>query len=343
MGGRFRALPRLRVSGGKMKLQRRRFLQLAGAAALASSTRAAFAQSYPIRVVRLLVGVPPGGGADLATRIVSEGLSNQWKQQTIVENKPGAGARLAMDAATKAPPDGYTLLVAPGSPEVNRFLFSTLTFDPVADLSPISLIGTYPNIIAVADNSQFNKLEDFIAYAKANPGKVSWASPGVGTVPHLSGELFKHMTGLEMTHVPYRGMTDGLMTDLMTGRVDLMFNTTGSLLQPVKSGQLRGLAVTTATRFPGAPELRTVVECGVSGYDVSSWYALYAPAKTPADVIKKINADMIAILADPAVKQKFEPLGVLAQGSTPEQLAAKNAGDVKLWGPIIEEAHIRVE
>ena len=326
-----------------MKLQRRRFLQLTGAAALASSTRAAFAQDYPNRVVRLLVGFPPGGGADLATRIVSEGLSNQWKQQTIVENKPGAGARMAMDAATKAPPDGYTLLVAPGSPEVNRFLFSTLTFDPVADLSPVSLIGTYPNIIAVANNSQFNKLEDFIAYAKANPGKVSWASPGVGTVPHLSGELFKHMTGLEMTHVPYRGMTDGLMTDLMTGRVDLMFNTTGSLLQPVKSKQLRGLAVTTATRFPGAPELPTVIESGVPGYDVSSWYGLYAPARTPADVIKKINADMVAMLADPAIKQKFEPLGVLAQGSTPETLIAKNAADAKLWGPTIEEAHIRVE
>jgi tripartite-type tricarboxylate transporter receptor subunit TctC len=326
-----------------MKLQRRRFLQLTGAAALAGSSRLAFAQSYPNRVVRLLVGFPPGGGADLATRIVSEGLSNQWKQQTIVENKPGAGARLAMDAATKAAPDGYTLLVAPGSPEVNRFLFSTLTFDPVADLAPVSVIGTYPNIIAVANNSQFNKLEDFIAYAKANPGKVSWASPGVGTVPHLSGELFKHMTGLEMTHVPYRGMTDGLMTDLMTGRVDLMFNTTGSLLQPVKSKQLRGLAVTTASRFPGAPELLTVAESGVPGYDVSSWYGLYAPAKTPADIIKKINADMIAILADPAVKQKFEPLGVLAQGSTPEALIARNAADAKLWGPIIEEAHIKVE
>src|ERR1700733_14106643 len=343
MRGRFRVLPGLRASGGTMKLQRRRFLQLTGAAALASFTRAAFAQSYPNRVVRLLVGFPPGGGADLATRIVSEGLSNQWKQQTIVENKPGAGARLAMDAATKATPDGYTLLVAPGSPEVNRFLFSTLTFDPVADLAPVSLIGTYPNIIAVANNSQFNKLEDFIAYAKANPGKVSWASPGVGTVPHLSGELFKHMTGIEMTHVPYRGMTDGLMTDLMTGRVDLMFNTTGSLLQPVKSKQLRGLAVTTAARFPGAPELPTVAESGVPGYDVSSWYGLYAPAKTPADVIKKINADMIVMLGQPAIKEKYAPLGVLAQGSTPQELAAKNAGDVALWEPIIKEANIKVE
>jgi len=326
-----------------MEFPRRRFLQLTGAAALSPLALPARADTYPSRVVRVLVGFPPGGGADLATRIVVAGLSDRWNQQVIVENKPGAGARLAMDAATKAAPYGYTLLVAAGSPEVNRFLFSTLTFDPVADLAPVSLIGTYPNIIAVANNSQFATLENFIAYAKSNPGKVSWASPGVGTVPHLAGELFKHTAGIEMTHVPYRGMTDGLMTDLMTGRIDLMFNTTGSLLQPVKSKQLRGLAVTTAKRFPGEPELPTVAESGVPGYDVSSWYGLYAPAKTPPEIIQKINADMVAILADPASKAKFEPLGVLPQSSTPEELVARNAADAKLWAPIIKEANIKVE
>jgi tripartite-type tricarboxylate transporter receptor subunit TctC len=326
-----------------MEFPRRRFLQLAGAAALAPLALPARADIYPSRVVRVLVGFPPGGGADLATRIVVAGLSDRWNQQVIVENKPGAGARLAMDAVTKAAPDGYTLLVAPGSPEVNRFLFSTLTFDPVADLAPVSLIGTYPNIVAVANNSQFTTLENFIAYAKSNPGKVSWASPGVGTVPHLAGELFKHMAGIEMTHVPYRGMTDGLMTDLMTGRIDLMFNTTGSLLQPVKSKQLRGLAVTTAKRFPGEPELPTVAESGVPGYDVSSWYGLYTPAKTPPEIIQKINADMAAMLADPANKAKFEPLGALPQSSTPEELVIRNAADVALWAPIIKEANIKVE
>jgi tripartite-type tricarboxylate transporter receptor subunit TctC len=326
-----------------MEFPRRRFLQLTGAAALAPWPLPARADTYPSRVVRVLVGFPPGGGADLATRIVVAGLSDRWNQQVIVENKPGAGARLAMDAVTKAAPDGYTLLVAPGSPEVNRFLFSTLTFDPVADLAPVSLIGTYPNIIAVANNSQFTTLENFIAYAKSNPGKVSWASPGVGTVPHLAGELFKHMAGIEMTHVPYRGMTDGLMTDLMTGRIDLMFNTTGSLLQPVKSKQLRGLAVTTAERFPGEPELSTVAESGVPGYDVSSWYGLYAPAKTPPEVIQRINADMVAMLADPANKAKFEPLGVLPQSSTTNELVARNAADAALWAPIIKEANIKVE
>jgi tripartite-type tricarboxylate transporter receptor subunit TctC len=207
----------------------------------------------------------------------------------------------------------------------------------------VSLIGTYPDIIAVGNNSNFKTLQDFIAYAKANPGKVSWASPGVGTVPHLAGELFKHMTKLEMTHVPYRGMTDGLMSDLMTGRLDLMFNTTGSLLQPVRSKQLRGLAVTTAQRFPDEPELPTVAEQGVPGYDVSSWYGLYVPAKTPPEIITKINADMNTMLGQPAIKEKFAPLGVLAQGSTPAELAAKNAGDAVLWEPIIKEANIKVE
>jgi tripartite-type tricarboxylate transporter receptor subunit TctC len=222
-------------------------------------------------------------------------------------------------------------------------LFSTLTFDPAADFSAVSLIGTYPDIIVVPNSSPFQTLQQFIAYAKANPGKLSWASPGVGTVPHLAGELFKHMTGIEMTHVPYRGVTEGLMSDFIAGRLDLMFNTTGSLLQPVRSKQVRGLAVTTAQRFADESELPTVAECGVPGYDVSSWYGLYAPARTPPDIVNKINADMVAMLSEPAIKRKFAPLGVLAQSSTPAELSAKNAADAALWGPIIKDAHIKVE
>jgi tripartite-type tricarboxylate transporter receptor subunit TctC len=218
-----------------------------------------------------------------------------------------------------------------------------LTFDPAVDFAPVSLVGTYPDIIVVPNSSPFQNLQDFIAHAKANPGKMSWASPGVGTVPHLAGELFKHMAGIEMTHVPYRGVTQGLMSDFIAGRLDLMFNTTGSLLQPVRSKQVRGLAVTTAQRFPSEPELPTVVEQGVAGYDVSSWYGIYLPAKTPPDIIKKMNADMVAMLSEPAIQQKYEPLGVLAQGSTPAELAAKNEADAALWGPIIKEANIKVE
>ena len=326
-----------------MEFPRRRFLQLTGAAAFAPLARAARADTYPSRVVKLVVGFPPGGGADLASRIVANRLSEIWSQQVIVENRPGAGARLALDAVAHAAPDGYTMLLAPGSPLVQPLLFSTLTFDPTVDFAPVSLVGTYPDIIVVPNSSPFQSLQEFIVHAKANPGKMSWASPGVGTVPHLAGELFKHMAGIEMTHVPYRGVTQGLMSDFIAGRLDLMFNTTGSLLQPVRSKQVRGLAVTTAQRFPSEPELPTVVEQGVAGYDVSSWYGIYLPAKTPPDIIKKMNADVVAMLSEPAIKQKFEPLGVLAQGSTPAELAAKNQADAALWGPIIKEANIKVE
>jgi tripartite-type tricarboxylate transporter receptor subunit TctC len=277
-----------------MKFPRRRFLQLTGAAALGSLSRPAWAETYPSRVVKLIVGFPPGGGADLASRIVASALSDIWKQQVIVENRPGAGARIALDAVAHAAPDGYTVLLAPGSPPVQGLLFATLTFDPAADFAPVSLVGTYPEMIVVPNSSPSHTLAEFIAYAKANPGKVSWASPGIGTVPHLAGELFKHMTGIEMTHVPYRGVTAGLMSDFIAGRLDLMFNTTGSLLQAVRSKQVRGLAVTTAKRFADEPELPTVAEQGVPGYDVSSWYGLYVPAKTPPEIISKINADMVA-------------------------------------------------
>lgn len=326
-----------------MTFVRRRFLQLSGAAGLSLLARQASADTYPSHVVKVLVGFPPGGGADLATRIVVQGLAESWKQQVIVENRPGAGARIALDATAHAAPDGYTLLLAPGSPQVQGLLFSHLTFDPAKDLAPVSLVGTYPNIIVVPNSSPFQTLQQFIAHAKANPGKISWASPGIGTVPHLAGELLKHMAGIEMTHVPYRGVTQGLMSDFIAGRLDLMINTTGSLLQPVRSKQVRGLAVTSAQRFADEPELPTVAESGVPGYDVTSWYGIYAPAKTPPDLIKKINADMVAMLAKPAVKQQFKPLGVEAGGSTPAGLAAKNQGDAALWGPIIKEANIKVE
>jgi tripartite-type tricarboxylate transporter receptor subunit TctC len=172
---------------------------------------------------------------------------------------------------------------------------------------------------------------------------MRWGSPGIGTVPHLAGELFKHRAGIEITHVPYRGVNQGLMSDFLAGRLDLMFNTTGSLLEPVRSKQVRGLAVTSAKRFPDEPELPTAAESGVPGYDVSSWYAIYVPAKTPPDIVAKINADMGAVLKAPATKEKFKLLGVLPQGSTPAELTAMNVTDAALWGPIIKEANIKVE
>jgi len=326
-----------------MGFSRRRILQLAAGGALAPLARQAHADTYPSRVVRLFVGFPPGGGADLATRIVGNGLSERWRQQVVIENRPGAGARLALDTVAHAQPDGYSMLLAPGSPLVQPLLFSTLTFDPAADLAPVSLVGTYPNIIVVPNSSPFQKLEDLIAHAKANPGKMSWGSPGIGSVPHLAGELFKHRAGIEITHVPYRGANQGLMSDFLAGRLDLMLNTTGSLLEPVRSKQVRALAVTSAQRFPDEPELPTAAESGVPGYDVSSWYAIYVPAKTPPDVIAKINADMAAILNEPAIKDKFKLLGVVPRASSPQELIAMNVADAALWAPIIKEANIKVE
>jgi tripartite-type tricarboxylate transporter receptor subunit TctC len=182
-----------------------------------------------------------------------------------------------------------------------------------------------------------------IAHAKANAGTMSWGSPGNGTVPHLAGELFKHRAGIEITHVPYRGVNQGLMSDFLAGRLDLMFNTTGSLLEPVRSKQVRGLAVTSAKRFPDEPELPTVAKSGVTGFDVSSWYGIYAPAKTPPDIIAKVNADMAAMLKGPATKDKFKLLGVLPQASTPQELTVMNVADAALWAPIIYQGRMKHE
>jgi tripartite-type tricarboxylate transporter receptor subunit TctC len=326
-----------------MDLTRRRLLQCAGAAAFTPGAGSAKADAWPNRIVKLEIGFPPGGGMDAAGRIVANQLSGQWGQQVIIENRGGAGGRIAVDATAHAPPDGYTMLAAPGSPAVASLLFDSLTYDPVADLAPVSLLGTYPQVIAVPNSSPIKTLADFIAYAKANAGKVSWASPGVGTYPFLTGELFKRAAGIEMTHVPYRGVAAGGMTDLVSGRVDAMFNTTGSLLPPVRANIVRGLAVTSPQRFPTAPELPTVAEAGVPGFDVTSWYGLYVPAGTPAEIVRKINTDTIAMLREAEVKQKFEDLGIIAEGSTPEQLAARNAADFARWTPIIKAAGIRGE
>jgi tripartite-type tricarboxylate transporter receptor subunit TctC len=192
----------------------------------------------------------------------------------------------------------------------------------------------------VPNSSPFTTLQDFIAFAKANPAKVTWASPGVGSVPHLAGELFKKMAGIDITHVPYRGVAAGAMTDLLAGRLDAMFNTTGSLLQPVKSKQVRALAVTSAKRFPLAPEIPTAAELGVTGYETVSWYAVYVPAHTSADIVKKVNATCLALIGDATIKAKFEPLGIAPTTSSSEELAKMNAAEAARWAPIIKEAHI---
>jgi tripartite-type tricarboxylate transporter receptor subunit TctC len=327
-----------------MKLPRRAFLRIAGAsAALPLLPRIAKSQDWPTRVVRLLVGFPPGGGADSATRILANRLSEMWGQQVVVEIRPGAGGNIALDATAHAAADGYTMVVAVTAPAIYGFLFRSLSYDPVADFAPVTLVGMYPNILAVPNDSRFKSFSDYLAEAKANPGKVNFASPGVGTSAHLSGELLKRMAGINITHVPYRGVAAGAMSDLMTGRIDAMFNTTGSLLQAVRSGQVRALAVTSGERFPLAAELPTIAESGVPGYDVTSFYAVYARAGTPAPILEKMHADITAMLREPAVKARYEALGVIARPSTPAELAAKARVDAELWGPVIKAANIRAD
>src|SRR5882762_6601602 len=321
-------------------LDRRRFVGLSATVALAPALIGrAFAQSWPSRFVRLIVPFPPGGGTDAIARIVAGKLSEIWGQQMVVENRGGAATNIGTEAVARAEPDGYTLLLCSLNMAVNRYLFPTLTYDPVADFAPVSLICDYPNIMAVPITSPAHSVMEFIAFAQANKGKVSFASSGHGTSVHLSAELFKRLAKVEMLHVPYRGAGPAL-NDLLPGRVDVMFNNIGAVLPLIQSDRLRGLAVTTRKRTPAAPQMPTIAEAGVPGFDVSSWYAIFAPAKTPAEIVRKVNADIVMALADQTTKERLEQLGVVVAGSTPAELAAHLKTEMDKWGPVIKEAGI---
>ena len=327
-----------------MTSQRRRFLQCAaGAATLPFLPGMARAQAWPARVIRFVVGFPAGGGSDAAARILANRLSEIWGRQVVIENKGGAGGNIANDTVAHAAPDGYTMLHGTPPLVLNKFLYPSLTYDAEADFAPVTLVGQYANLLVVSNESPVKSVREFIAHAKANPGKVTFGSPGVGTTPHLSGELFKRRAGIEMTHVPYRGVAAGGMSDLIAGRIDSMFQTTGSVLQAARAGQVRGLAVTSVERFATAPEFPTIAESGLPGFDVTSWYALLVPAKTPPEIVTKMHADTVAALREPAMKERFDQLGVTLVGSTPSELAAKMRAEVELWGPIIKVANIKGE
>jgi tripartite-type tricarboxylate transporter receptor subunit TctC len=325
-----------------MTFPRRRFLRLLTAAAAAPALpRIASAQAaYPTRIVRLVVGFPPGGGADAVSRIIANRLSEVWGQQVVVENKPGAGSNLALDTVANSTSDGYTIIMSVRAPGLSRFLFSSLSYDPDS-FAPVSRIGTYTHLLVVPKDHPAKSMGEFIANAKANPGKVTFASPGVGTPSHLTAEFLKTRAGFDMTHVPYRGVAAGAMSDLVAGRIDAMINTTGSLLQASRGGQVRGLAVTAGKRSALAPEFPTMQESGVAGFDISSWYGLFMPGKSPPELIAKVNADMATILAEPAIKARLAPLGIEAASSTPAQLAADAKAETELWGPVIKAANIK--
>jgi len=260
----------------------------------------------------------------------------------VVENKGGGATSIGTDTVAKADPDGYTVLLQSMPLAVNKYLFATLPFDPVTDLAPVTLLCDYPNVMAVPVSSPAHSVQEFIDYAKANPGKATYASSGHGTSVHLSGELFNKMTGLKLQHIPYRGAGPAL-NDLIPGRVDVMFNNIGAVMPLIQGGQLRALGVTSLKRARELPDVPTVSEAGVPGFDVTAWYGLFVPAKTPNNVVQKLNNDTVAALADPTTKSRLEQLGVGVIGSTPEELRAFLAAEMKKWEVIIREAAIKVE
>src|SRR6476619_2919497 len=306
---------RSRPTGHAMRFPRRAFLRLAGTAlALPAVSRLAGAQVYPARSVRLIIGYPPGGSADITARLMAQWLSERLGQTFVIENRPGAGTNLATEAAVRANPDGYTLfLVAPAN-AINATLYDKLNYNFIRDIAPVAGIIRFPNVVVVNPSVPVKTIPEFIAYAKANPGKLNMASSGNGSTIHMSGELFKMMTGVDLIHVPYRGGAPAL-TDLISGQVHVMFDNIPTCAEHVKSGKLRGLAVTSTTRSAVLPDLPTVADF-LPGYEASAWYGIGAPKNTPAEIIATLNKAVNEILADPKVKAKFAEYGaMLIQGS----------------------------
>jgi tripartite-type tricarboxylate transporter receptor subunit TctC len=312
-----------------------------GGLARSATAQAPSPQAWPTRHVRVIVPFVPGGATDVIARVLGNRLSEAWGQQVVVENRGGAGANIGAQVAAGSDPDGYTLYITSVPHATNRFLYPSLNYDPIADFAPVTLICTQSNIMVVPNSSPAKSVLEFVAYAKANPGKISYGSGGIGTSVHLSGELFKRMTGIEMTHVPYRGAAPALQ-DVIAGRLDLIFDNITASLPHVRNGAARGLAVTAAKRVPAAPDLPTIAEA-VPGFDVSTWFAFFVPAKTPPAVIKKINEDMVTALGHSMVKERLEQLGATLVGSTPQELAAFLKSEMDKWGPIIREAKIKVD
>ncbi len=326
-----------------MRLPRRQFLQFAASAcALPFASLMARANSYPNRSVRFVVPFPPGGASDPVARVLGGRLAEIWGQPVVIENKGGAGGNLGALAAAQSPPDGYTIFIATNFIATNPFLYPALGYDPLTDLAPVTRLTNFTNVLLVPNSSSVTTLQQFIDHAKANPGKVSYASPGLGTIQHLCAELFRRSAGIELTHVAYRGGGPAL-TDLMGGRVDVMFATLPSVMSQIQGRTVRALAVTSATRVPFAPKIPTVSESGLPGFDVTDGQCLFMPGKTPPEYVKKVHDDVIAALAFEPVKQKFVDINVLIETSTPEGVTTYLKAQMAKWGAIIKEANIKLE
>ena len=325
-----------------MKLPRRRFLHLAAvAAALPAVSRVARAQAYPTRPVRWIVPAPPGGPLDLVARLLGQWFSERLGQPFIIENRPGGGTNIGTETVARAPADGYTLLSVVTAAAINATLYDKLSFNFIQDIAPVASAIRVPLVMVVNPSLPARTVPEFIAYAKANPATINFASPGTGTAPHVGGELFKMMTGVNMLHVPYRG--DGpAFTDLLGGQVQVYFPTTISSIEHIKTGRLRGLAVTTATRAEALPDLPTVGDF-VPGYDASNWYGVGAPKKTPAEIVDKLNRGINAALADPQMKARLADLGGSVLPGSPADFGRLIADETEKWGKVIRAANIKAD
>ncbi|MFZ1088429.1 MAG: tripartite tricarboxylate transporter substrate binding protein [Xanthobacteraceae bacterium] len=317
-----------------MKPRRRQFLHLAaGVAVLPAMSRFARAQTYPTRPVRLIIGYPPGGSADMTARLMGQWLSERLGQTFVIESRPGAATNIATEAVVHAPPDGYTLLLVAPANAINATLYEKLNYNFVHDIAPVAGLIRFPNVMEVNPSVPAKTVPEFIAYAKANPGKLNMASSGNGSTIHVSGELFKMMTGISMIHVPYRGGAPAL-TDMISGQVQVMFDNVPTSIEFIRAGKLRPLAVTTVQRSEVLPDLPTVADF-VPGYEASAWYGVGAPKGTPAEIIDKLNSEINAILANPKTKSRFAELGASLIGGSPADFGRLVVEETDKWSKVV--------
>jgi tripartite-type tricarboxylate transporter receptor subunit TctC len=304
------------------------------------ASRSAYAQNYPERVIHLIAPFPAGGLADVLARAVGEELSRSLGQPVIVENRTGAGGNVGADAVAKATPDGYTLLMtSAGILTANQFLYATMPFDPEKDFVPVSNVADMPMMIVVNPDVQAKTLQEFVALARANPGKLNFGSPGIGTTGHLGLALFMNAAGIELTHVPYRGAAPAI-TDLIAGRIDGVVDNPPTVLPHIEGGRLRPLAVAAKQRMTLLPDLPTAAEAGVANYEASSWFGVVAPAATPPAIVARLHKEIAAALQKPALRERFAKTGARLLGNSPEEFALQIKADRKMWGEVIRTAGI---
>jgi len=312
------------------------------AAFLICGTSALAQQSFPTKPVHLLIPYPPGGAVDILGRTLGDELSKKWGQPVIIENRPGAGGTIASQVVAKSAPDGYTLVIVASGHAINPYLYSKLPYDTFKDFRPISFLGSSPNILLVAANSPYKTLADLLAAARAKPGSLSYGMAGIGTSTHLAGELLKYMTKVDIAAVSYKGGAP-VINDLLGGHIPLSFNNIPESIGQIKGGNLRPLGVTSATRSPVLPDVPTIAEAGVPGYDTVVWWGLLGPGGLSADLVAKISKDCAEALHAPAVKQRLDNLGATVAGTSPADFAKLIRADYEKWGPIIKAAGMKGE